>query len=61
MNMQDPLGKPGLLFLGSSYLLNITSHFTRSDVWGWGGFICTCIGGGYYLLKIYNDFIKKPK
>ena len=27
----------------------------------WVGFICTLIGGSYYLLKVYHEFIKKPK
>lgn len=59
--INDPIGKPGLLFLGSGYLLHIMEHFNRSDLFAWGGFLCTLVGGGYYSLKIYNDFIKKPK
>ena len=67
MNINDPIGKPGLLFLGSGYLLNIVHNVVRTvslwqtQVFAWGGFVCTCIGGIYYLLKIHNDFIKKPK
>ncbi len=59
--MNDPVGKPGLFLLGGGYLLNIVhDHISRADIFATGAFVCTCIGGVYYLLKIYNEFIK-PK
>lgn len=57
--LQDPNGKFGLGFLTTGYILNILNIVTRADLAFWAGFVCTCIGGIYYLIKIYFDYIKK--
>lgn len=60
--MEDPNGKFGLGFLSAGYFFNIAhTLFIRADLAFWLGFVCTAIGGIYYLLKIYFDFIKKQK
>jgi hypothetical protein len=62
MHMNDPYGKFGLAFLSGGYLLHIMNTIiARADIAYWAGLTCTCIGGVYYLLKIYFDFIKKAK
>lgn len=62
-----------MLFLGSGYflnsvhkwLLNVTVPMPGAAVIAWGGFVCTCIGGIYYLVKLHkeylNPFIKSLK
>lgn len=57
--MQDPSGKFGLSFLGAGYLLDVVHAATHSELLFWASFVSTCIGGLYYLLKTYFDFIKK--
>lgn len=60
VKMNDPFGKFGLSCLSAGYVLNIVhTVFTRADFTYWAGLTCTIIGGVYYLLKIYFDFIKK--
>lgn len=63
--MSDPIGKPGLLFLGSGYILGavhkillyVPTPIPGAAVIAWGGFVCTCIGGIYYLVKLYKEYL----
>lgn len=59
--MNDPFGKFGLSCLSAGYLLDVVNSAIHAEAMFYASFTCTCIGGIYYLLKIYRDFIKKSK
>lgn len=57
--MHDPHGKFGLSFLGAGYFLDAINSVAHAEAMFYVSITCTIIGGVYYLLKIFFDFIKK--